>query len=213
MEPATASGGLKTWRKGVAEYQITARGIASHAGNAPEAGINAIVELAHQAIRLQAMNQLRKGTSVSVTMFQGGVTNNTIPPEANCVVDVRFLTQDEAHRVDEAIRNLQPVLPGSKLEIRGGINRPPLERNEMMIHTFQQAKALADQIGVSLIEDGSGGGSDGSFTAAVGVPTLDGLGAHGDGLHALHEHVTISSLPRRAAHVALLLRDWKFMGD
>ena len=209
MEPATENEGLKTWRKGNASYWIKAVGRASHAGNAPEAGINAIIEIANQAIALNSLNLLRKGTSVSVTQISGGVGNNVIPPEAGCYADVRFLIQAEAERIDNAIRNLQPIVPGSQLEIIGEINRLPMERNDLMIKTFRQAQALAQQLGLALGEDGAGGVSDANLTAAAGIPTLDGLGGHGEGMHALHEHVLIRSLPRRAALLAILLREWQ----
>jgi glutamate carboxypeptidase len=208
MEPAAENEGLKTSRKGLAAYRITARGRAAHAGNAPEEGSNAIVELAHQAIALHALNQLRKGTSVSVTMIQGGTAENVIPAEASLYADARFFSADEARRVDETIRGLSPVLMGCTLEISGGITRHPMERTELMIKNFERAQKIAAEIGFSLGEAAVGGGSDGSLTAQAGVSTLDGLGAHGDGMHALHEHVLIRSLPRRAALVAGILRDW-----
>lgn len=210
MEPATENEGLKTWRKGIGNYTIRARGLASHAGNAPEAGINAIIEIANQALVLNSLNQLRKGTSVSVTQISGGIANNVIPPEATCYVDVRFLFQEEAERIDQAIHHLTPIVPGSQLEITGGVNRLPMERNELMINTFQQAYTLAQQLGLPLGEDGAGGVSDANLTAAAGIPTLDGLGGHGEGMHAQHEHVLIRSVPRRAALLAMLLKEWQF---
>lgn len=210
MEPATANEGLKTWRKGHAAYTLSAQGLAAHAGAAPEAGINAVVELAHQAVHLHRLNQLRKGTSVSVTRFTGGSASNVIPAEASCSVDVRFLLAAEGERIDHAIRSLSPALPGSSLQVSGGISRMPMERDAQMIRSFQQAKAIAAAAGLpTLYEDGSGGVSDGNFVAAAGIPTLDGMGAYGDGMHALHEHVLISSLPRRAALLAAIIQHWQ----
>ncbi len=208
-EPAGDNGGIKTSRKGIGRYWVRSEGIASHAGNAPEAGINAIVENAHQAIRVHDLNDLHNGTSVSVTQVNGGVAMNVIPPQAEFYVDVRFTKAVEADRIDQQIKSLQPVLPGSNLSIRGYVDRYPMERNEQMIDTFKQAKAIADEINLPLGEAFSGGGSDGNFTAAIGIPTLDGMGPEGAGMHATHEHVLIRSLPRRAALIAAILKEWK----
>ena len=213
MEPATDNEGLKTSRKGIARYWITARGIASHAGAAPEQGINAIIELAHQAIAVHKLNALRQGTSVSVTTIQGGTATNVIPAEASLYIDVRFFYREEAERINMAIHALQPVLPGSKLEIRGFIDRYPFERTEQVIVAYQQAAAIASKLGFVLGEGAVGGVSDGNLTAAAGVTTLDGLGGHGDGMHAFHEHVLVRSLPRRVALLAGILRDWQFDGE
>lgn len=209
MEPATGEEALKVWRKGIARYTVTITGRAAHAGNAPEAGINAIIEAAHQALTLYALNDLPNGTSVSVTRIAGGIAGNVIPPEASLFVDVRFLKASEAQRVDAAVRGLQPALPGAQVAVSGGIDRGPMEHNEQMARTVAQARAIAASIGLELHTGGSGGASDGNFTAALGVPTLDGLGGAGTGLHALHEQVIIDSLPRRAALLARLLCDWE----
>lgn len=213
MEPGTEEEALKIWRKGIARYTVTVTGRASHAGNAPEAGINAIIEAAHQALALHALNDLPNGTSVSVTRISGGIAGNVIPPEASLFVDVRFLKMSEAQRVDASIRSLEPTLPGAEVTVTGGIDRGPMEHNEQMARTVAQARAIAASIGLELHGDGSGGASDGNFTAALGVPTLDGLGAAGTGLHAAHEQVIIRSLPRRAALLARILTDWEFPAD
>jgi len=210
MEPAAENEGLKTSRKGIATYTLTVKGRAAHAGNAPEEGINAIVELAHQTLALNALNNLRKGTSVSVTLAKGGTAGNVIPPEAVCEVDVRFFYQEEMQRVDTAIRALQPVLLGAGLELRGGVNRPPMERTPQIVAAYEQAKGIARGLGLPLGEAAGGGVSDANLTAGAGVPTLDGLGGQGDGMHALHEHVLIRSLPRRAALLSALLQQWRF---
>ncbi len=210
MEPATKEGALKTWRKGVASYDLLAEGRASHAGNAPEQGINAIVELAQQICALNEMNDLQHGTSVSVTVVEGGITTNVIPPRATAQVDVRALTVRAQADVDAAILGLQARVPGARLQVTRHHRRDPMERNEQMIAAFGQARAIGAELGLTVREDGSGGGSDGNFTAAAGITTLDGLGPQGDGLHAEHEHVIINSLPQRAALVAGILRDWQF---
>lgn len=208
MEPAAEGEALKVWRKGIARYKVRTVGRAAHSGNAPEAGINAVIEAAHQALIMHGLNDLKNGTSVSVTMIRGGIATNVIPPEAELEVDVRFLTGAEAQRVDHAIQNLTPVLPGADVIVEGGIDRGPMEYNDQMIRAVRQAQAIARTLGLELREDGSGGASDGNFTAALGIPTLDGLGAGGVGMHAAHEQVTIRTLPRRAALVAKLLCDW-----
>ena len=209
VEPAAEADAFKAWRKGIAHYTITAHGRASHAGNAPEAGINAVIEAAHQALYLHSLNDLPNGTSVSVTVIHGGIATNVIPAEAAMNVDVRFLKMSEAERVDAAVRNLQPVLPGASLTVSGtGIDRGPMERDDQMIRVVKQAQAIARSIGLDVPESGSGGASDGNFTAAMGIPTLDGLGAGGIGMHAAHEQVVISSMGRRAALLAKMLCDW-----
>ncbi len=210
MEPATKEGALKTWRKGVATYDLLAEGRASHAGNAPEQGINAIVELAQQICVLNQMNDLQHGTSVSVTVASGGITTNVIPPRATAQVDVRALTVRAMTAVDEDILALQPGVPGASLTVTRHHRRDPMERNEQMLAAFAQTRAIGAALGLTVREDGSGGGSDGNFTAAAGIATLDGLGPQGDGLHAEHEHVIINSLPQRAALIAGILRDWQF---
>ncbi len=208
MEPAAEGEAVKTWRKGFARYWITAKGRAAHAGQAPESGINAVIEAAHQALYLHELNDLPNGTSVSVTVVHGGIAINVIPPEARLEVDVRFLKMSEAERVDAVIQNLVPVLPGAEVIVKGGIDRGPMERDDQMIRVFEQARGIAGSLGIALHEAGSGGGSDGNFTAAMGIPTLDGMGSGGIGLHAAHEQVQIGSLARRAALLAQMLVDW-----
>lgn len=209
MEPATPEGALKTWRKGVADFKIKVTGRASHAGGAPEQGINAVVELAHQILKINGLNDLKNGTSVSPTVISGGHATNVIPDQAQAYVDVRFLTQAESDRIDAAMAELYPVLPGATLEITGGDHRPPLERNDQMRAVYAQAKRIGTELGLTIDEAGSGGGSDGNFTASVGTPTLDGMGPTGEGLHAAHENVLISSVPDKVALVAAMLREWQ----
>ena len=210
MEFASPNTGIKTWRKGVAHYTVNVKGLSSHAGNAPEKGINAVLELAHQTLKISEFARMDQGTSVSVTVFNGGTAFNVIPASAQAQVDVRFLLKAEAKRVDDAFASLQPVLKGSSIEVSAGTVRPPMERDETMITSFDQAKALAAELGYELLEDGSGGGSDGNITASIGAPTLDGLGAMGEGAHAAHEQVIISSIPRRVALLDRIIKKWKF---
>lgn len=209
VEPAGEAEAVKTARKGIGRYWVTSEGRASHSGNAPEAGINAVIDNAHQAIKLHDMNDLQNGTSVTVTQFHGGFTVNVVPPQSELYADVRFSFNKEGERVHEAIMALQPVVPGAKVKVQGYIDRPPMERDDQMKATFQQAKAIATELGLPLSESFSGGGSDGNFTAALGVPTLDGMGPEGTGMHAVHEHVLIRSLHRRAALMAGILQNWK----
>lgn len=208
MEPATQEGALKTWRKGLATYRVHVEGRPAHAGNAPEKGINAIVELAQQIQRINTFNDLKNGTSVSVTMIDGGSAGNVIPAKASAYVDTRFMTMRGMNDTKNALSNLDPFIPGAKVSLEEIHSREPMEHDERMVRTFAQCKKIGEGIGQTVREDGSGGGSDGNVTAAMGVPTLDGLGPAGDGLHALHEHVVINSLPQRAALCAAMLRDW-----
>lgn len=211
MEPATPEEAVKTSRKGVATFTIEVEGRPSHAGNAPEKGINAVVELAHQTIKLNGMNDLRHGTSVSVTMVSGGTATNVIPAHASAKVDVRTLTVMAYEDITDNITHLEPVVPGAKITVTPGHTRGPMERNAQMMADFEQLRAIGARIGLPPVtEASSGGGSDGNFTAMMGVSTLDGLGPQGDGLHALHEHVVLASLPRRSALMAAVLRDWVF---
>lgn len=207
LEPAQPpSAALKTWRKGVGMYQVRTIGISAHAGAAHEEGVNAIEELAHQVVAIQALTDYAAGTTVNVGVVSGGTRSNVVPESAWARVDVRVMNQAEADRLDASLRSLQPHLKGARLEVTGGINRPPMVRTAAGLSLFQKAAEIAAELGFSVTETGTGGGSDGNFTAALGVPTLDGLGVVGDGGHVQHEHVVISSLPERAALLAGLLR-------
>lgn len=208
MEFASPNTGIKTWRKGIAPYEVHIKGKSSHAGNAPEKGINAVVELAHQTLKITELNRLDLGTSVSVTVVNGGTTFNVIPDKAMGKVDVRFLKKSEAERIDTAMNSLNPVIAGAEIEIKKMEGRPPMERDAVMDRAFNQAKKIAAGIDFELLEDGSGGGSDGNITAALGVPTLDGLGPCGEGAHALHEQVVISSIPTRVALIDRIIVEW-----
>jgi glutamate carboxypeptidase len=210
MEPGTKEGAIKTWRKGLGTYRLHVKGRPAHAGNAPQTGINSVVELAQQILKINKLNDLKNGTSVSVTMVDGGSAMNVIPAAASAMIDTRFLKQTEMERVQNTIEALVPFLPGAELSLELVHQRGPMEHNDKMKADFSQVKAIGETIGLTVREDGSGGGSDGNITASMGISTLDGLGPAGDGLHALHEHVVINSLPERAALMAGILRDWAF---
>jgi len=205
LEPSLPGGMLKTSRKGVGTYEVVVRGVAAHAGVDPEKGASAVQELAHQILRINALQNLARGTSINVTQVRGGTRTNVIPDEARAVVDVRATTSAGMDEVSSAFASLQPVDRRTSLDVRGGFDRPPLERTGAVERLYLQARAIAREIGHELTEGSTGGGSDGNFTGALGVPTLDGLGAIGDGAHALHEHVEVDALPDRAALIAGLL--------
>lgn len=210
MEPATPAEALKTWRKGIANYHIEIEGRASHAGNAPEQGINAVVELAQQTLKLNGLNDLKNGTSVSVTVVKGGMATNVIPAHAEAEVDVRTMSAAAFDEINGKIKALEPFVPGAKLSVSMHHARGPMERNDQMIRDFAQCKRIGEQYGVPVHEEGSGGASDGNFTAYLGISTLDGLGPQGEGLHAAHENVVVNSLPRRATLIAAMLKEWQF---
>jgi glutamate carboxypeptidase len=205
MEPAFGPRGLlKTARKAIGEAEIIVHGRASHAGLAPQEGINAIHELALQIERVQQWNDPRRGISANVCTIEGGTRVNVIPERARALFDLRALRSADARQIERRLHALRPILPGARLEIRGSFERPPLER-KMSASLFAQAKSRAAQMGQQLGECTVGGGSDGNFTAALGIPTLDGLGAVGDGAHSAHEHVITNTMPARAALLAALL--------
>ncbi|MEL6268522.1 MAG: M20 family metallopeptidase [Chloroflexota bacterium] len=210
MEPPAPGGALKTGRKGVATYDIEVIGRASHAGNHPEEGVNAVLELAQQTVAISKLQDLRNGISVAVNTVKGGTATNVIPASAQATVDVRTFKQYDMDYIHEELMGLLPKIPGSQVNVTLHHMRGPMERNDQMIATFEQARAIGKAIDLTITEDTVGGGSDANITASMGVPTLDGLGARGEGLHAEHEHVIIRSLPERAAHLAAILRDWQF---
>ena len=206
LEPSNGlEGAVKTARKGVGEYQIKVTGKAAHAGLDFQKGANAIVELARQIEKVSAFTDIKKGVTVSVGLVSGGSRTNVIPAEAVAQVDVRIARLKDAAGIDKKMRSLRPFNRKCKLEITGGINRPPMDRTPGVAALYTKAVAIARDLGWKLGEAAVGGGSDGNFTASLGIPTLDGLGAVGDGAHASHEHILISELPRRAALVAGLI--------
>ena len=206
LEPAFGNEGrLKTARKGTGGAEIVVTGRAAHAGIEPDKGVNAVHELALQIERLMGMNEPSRGMTVQTTVVSGGTVSNVVPDMARAQVDVRFSSLADAARLDRTLHGLQPILKGAKIEVRGGVNRPPLERTAAVQELFMHARGLMASMGLKLEEASTGGGSDGNFTGALGIPTLDGLGAVGDGAHTPHEHVMIRALPQRAALIAGLL--------
>jgi glutamate carboxypeptidase len=207
LEPSFGPrGALKTERKGVGDAQVVVHGRASHAGLAPQDGINAIHEIARQIARLESWNDHRRGVTVSAGIIEGGTRTNVIPELARVQLDLRATTVADMRALERRLHSLKPELKGARLEVSGGFSRAPLER-KMSAGLFLRAKSLADEMGLAPLEECSvGGGSDGNFTAAAGIPTLDGLGAVGDGAHSAHEHVVIKTMPQRAALLAALLR-------
>lgn len=206
LEPAFGKDGrLKTARKGVGGVEIIVTGRATHAGINPEDGVNAIHEMALQIARVMKFNQPRRGTTVNVDVIEGGTRSNVIPERARAQVDVRVANRREGWALGKKFRALRPILHGAKLEVRAAIDRQPLERTPEVVRLFRHAQGLMRDMGLSLGEASTGGGSDGNLTAALGIPTLDGLGAVGDGAHSSHEHIVIRKLPERAALVAGLL--------
>jgi glutamate carboxypeptidase len=206
LEPSISPhGGLKTARKGVGVFRLKVHGVAAHAGIAHEAGVNAIEELSRQVVRLQAMTNRGKGTSVNVGLIHGGTRSNVVPAQAEIEIDVRVKTAQEGHRITNRIYGLKPFDRRARLEVSGGINRPPLERTPEIAALFRRARTIGRELGFHLMEGSTGGGSDGNFTAALGVPTLDGLGVIGDGAHSEEEYIALDRLPERVALLTRLL--------
>jgi glutamate carboxypeptidase len=205
LEPAAGRGAVKTARKGVGEYTLTVTGIASHAGLDPGKGHSAILELARQIGIISKLNDLKSGVSVNPGVIRGGTRTNVVAAEAVAEIDVRIKSAKQAAGLNRKLRALKPFDKRCKLSMEGGINRLPMERNAGVIALYKKAQAIAKQIDWKLEEAAVGGGSDGNFTAALGIPTLDGLGAVGEGAHAIHEHIIISELPRRALLLAGLI--------
>lgn len=205
LEASADGGALKVGRKGVAIYTVDVSGRAAHAGLEPERGINATVELAHQVLTIAGLADSRLGTTVTPTVVHSGTTQNTVPARGRVAVDVRVLTTAEQQRVDVAMDALTPVLDGALIEVRGGPNRPPMPTSAST-DLFAVAGTIALELGLDpLVGVTVGGGSDGNFTAGMGVPTLDGLGAVGRGAHGDDEHVVVDEMPRRAAVLAGLV--------
>ena len=203
LEPAAGlRGAVKTARKGVGEYTLTVEGVAAHAGLDPGKGHSAIVELARQITSISKLNDLKQGISVNPGVIRGGTRTNVVAAEAVVEIDVRIKSASQAKHLDRKIRGLKPFDKRCKLSVEGGINRLPMERTAGVAALYKRAQAVAKQIDWKLEEAAVGGGSDGNFTAGMGIPTLDGLGGVGEGAHAVHEHIVISELPRRALLLA-----------
>jgi glutamate carboxypeptidase len=206
LEPASGpKGAVKTARKGVGEYVLKVTGKAAHSGLDFEKGQSAIVELSRQILAVSKMVDLKKGLTLNVGTVRGGTRSNVIPAEASAVLDVRVVRGKDAAAINRQLRGLKPFNRKCKLEIKGGVNRPPMERGPGVAALYEKASAIAKELGWKLEEAAVGGGSDGNFTAGLGIPTLDGLGGVGEGAHATHESILISELPRRTALIAGLI--------
>lgn len=205
LEPSLGpQGSLKTARKGVGRFTVTVRGKAAHAGLDPGQGASAILELSLVVQKLFALNDHQRGITVNVGTIDGGLRPNVIAPESRATVDVRVPTRDDAERIEARIRSIEPQTPGTQIEIRGRIGRPPMERTERNRRLWQLAQRCASQIGIEITEAAAGGGSDGNTTSQL-APTLDGLGAVGAGAHAVNEHLALDKMVERAALLACLL--------
>jgi glutamate carboxypeptidase len=206
LEPSYGpKGAAKTARKGVGEYVLKVTGKAAHAGLDFEKGESAILELAKQIVAISKLVDLKRGLTLNAGTVQGGTRWNVISAEASAVLDVRIVRMKDAKEIDRKLRSLRPFNKKCKLKITGEINRPPMERTPAGTALFKKAAEIAKQLGWKLEEAAVGGGSDGNFTAGLGIPTLDGLGGVGDGAHAGHESVLMSELPRRVALLAELI--------
>lgn len=204
LEPPLPGGVLKTTRKGGAHFALKIAGRAAHAGVEPEKGVSAVQELAHQVLALHSLTVLEVGTTVNVGVVNGGTRSNVVAAHAEARIDVRAWTRAEMDRVCAAIGALEPALEGTKVRVTGGVSRPPLERT-VTGDLFRQAQVIGRRLGLDLQEGGTGGGSDGNLTGALGVPTLDGLGLPGHGAHADHEHIEVDKIGERAALLIALL--------
>jgi glutamate carboxypeptidase len=208
LEPGTGlDGKLKTARKGVGNYTIWVEGKASHAGVDFENGANAIVEAARQVERIAEFTDLKRGITVNPGIISGGTRSNVVPAEARIDVDIRAVRLEDAQELDERFRALRPVDERCKLRVEGGLNRPPMERTKGIADLFGKARKIAAELGVEVEETLSGGGSDGNFTAALGVPTLDGIGGVGEGAHAVNESILIDRIADRTALLAGLIAE------
>lgn len=206
LEPGTGlAGKLKTARKGIAGYQLTVAGKAAHAGVDFSNGASAILELARQIERVAAFTDLARGTTVNVGTIHGGTRTNVIAADAWAGIDVRIARAKDAAVIDRKFRALRPLDKRCELSVEGGLNRPPMERTKGIVQLFEQAKMLGAEMGIAVEESSTGGGSDGNFTAPIGIPTLDGLGGVGEGAHATNESILIDRIADRTALLAGLL--------
>jgi glutamate carboxypeptidase len=208
LEGGLVDGALKTWRKGVGEFQVRTKGRAAHSGGDHEKGRNAIEEMAHQVLAIQKLTDYSKRTTLNVGVIHGGTVSNVVPEEALIQVDVRVMQPGEWERLETEMNQLKPVLDGTSIEISGGLNRPPMPFDDRMKTTFEKARSIAAQIGMELKAGGTGGASDANFVAPLGIPVLDGLGAVGEGYHSDREYIFAKSLDERAKLVAALLQNW-----
>lgn len=207
LEAPMGNGDLKVARKGVGGFKLSAYGQAAHQGVEPEKGINAIVELAHQIPKVVALQDLEKGTTLGPNVLRGGTTSNVVADKASVDIDLRAWTKAEADRVSQALQELKPVLNGATLHIEGGLNRPPMEPTEASMGLFEMAQTIAAGVGLTVGPGRVGGGSDGNITAALGIPTLDGLGLFGAAAHQLTENIFIPQVPNRIAMLSGILAE------
>lgn len=206
LEPAQGlAGHLKTSRKGVGDFTVRVTGRASHAGVDFEKGHSAIIELSRQILDIAKFTDIARGITVNPGVIQGGTRTNVVAAEASAEVDVRIARAGDARELEQKFAGLRAYDPQCKLEVTGGINRPPMERTEGTVRLFRLAQEQAIKLGITLEESSTGGGSDGNFTSALGIPTLDGLGSVGEGAHADHESIVLAELPRRTALLASLI--------
>lgn len=206
LEPGTGpEGKLKTARKGVGDYTLIVRGRSAHAGVDFPSGANAILELARQIEKVAGFTRLDRGVTVSPGIIAGGTRSNVVPDEARAVIDIRAPRSSDAVALERKFRALKPIDKRCTVEVAGGLNRPPMERTAGVVHLFRTARRLAAELGIDLEESTSGGGSDGNFTAALGVPTLDGLGAVGEGAHSPRENILSARIADRTALLAKLV--------
>jgi glutamate carboxypeptidase len=206
VEPGTGlTGKLKTARKGVGDYTVTVKGRAAHAGIDYEAGASAVVELARQIPKIAGFTNLKQGVTVNPGVISGGTRTNVVAAEARAEVDIRIAHAKDAAALDKKFRSLKPFDKRCSIQVEGGLNRPPMERSPAIRGLFQTARACAKELGVTLQESATGGGSDGNFTAALGIPTLDGLGGVGEGAHAANESILLDRIADRTALLAMLL--------
>jgi len=206
LEPGTGlKGKLKTARKGVGDYTVTVKGKASHAGVDFKAGASAVIELARQIPKIAAFTNVKQGITVNPGVIAGGTRTNVVAAEAHVDVDIRIAKAKDAATLDKKFRSLRPFDKRCSIQVEGGLNRPPMERSPQIANLFQTARACAKELGVTLQESATGGGSDGNFTAALGVPTLDGLGGVGEGAHAANESILLDRIADRTALLTMLL--------
>jgi glutamate carboxypeptidase len=205
LEPSAKGGRAKTARKGTGMFTINVRGQAAHAGLEPEKGVSAVLELARQTVHLHAMNDLPKGTTVTVSVVRGGTHSNVVPAEARAEIDLRFTSAELGQWLEHEILNLKPFDERAQVIVTGSVNRPPLERTERVAQLYEHARNIAGLLDFDLGEASVGGASDGNFVGALGVPVLDGLGIEGDGAHAAHEHIIAGNIPLRGALLAGLI--------
>ena len=208
MEPALPGGALKTARKGVANFEVITRGQAAHSGTSHSNGVNAIEEMAHQVLALQALTDYEVGSTVSVGKIAGGTRRNVVPEECRLIVDLRVTTHAEAGRMTALIEGLRPILSGAQVHVTGGLERAPMPRTETIAAAFGHACEIGSVLGIPISEGSTGGGSDANLIAPFGVPILDGLGPQGNDAHTRNESLTLASLAPRTALLAGILSEW-----